>query len=156
MTELYQIWKDFWVWINGLTPKTVVIVCVGGAVIGCLVFANMMLRDIHKNADTTPVMAELAAIRIEARQNDSITRAQFAEQIAGVVGLVDGVDTKVSKVILIVAANSNSDLIRRLVPYLENVATKQDIYSFVLDIQRDQQRRDTVTHSIEAKKKPGR
>jgi hypothetical protein len=117
-------------------------------VIGCLVFANFMLRDIHKNADTAPVMAELAAIRTEGRQNDSITRAQ----IAAVAEHVNDVDVKVSKVILIVAANSNSDLIRRLVPYLENVATRQDIYSFVLDIQRDQQRRDT-THRISVERK---
>ena len=83
-------------------------------------------------------MSELAALRAEFAQNDNI----IMREIRAVAEQINGVDTKVSKVILIVAANSNSDLIRKLVPYLENVATKQDIFSFVLDIQRDQQQRD--------------
>ena len=135
---IYQIWKDFWNWLIGLSSKTIAIVCVGGSVIGCLVFVNYTLQNPQNGTDTAPVMSELAALRAEFAQNDSI----IMREIRAVAEQINCVDTKVSKVILIVAANSNSDLIRQLVPYLENVATKQDIFSFVLDIQRDQQQRD--------------
>jgi hypothetical protein len=156
---VYQIWKDFWVFLNGLSSKTIAIVCVGGSVIGCLAFVNFMLYDHQTNNDIAPIMAELTALRAEYAQSDSI----IMREIRAIAEQVDGVDTKVTKVILIVAANSNSDLIRRLVPYLENVATKQDIYSFVLDIQRDQQqrnqqqrdssKRDSTNYSISVEKK---
>jgi hypothetical protein len=112
-----------------------------------------MLYDLHQNRDTAPIMSELNALRSEFAQSDS----SIMREIRTVTELITDVDTKVSKVILIVAANSNSDLIRSLVPYLENVATKQDIYSFVLDIQRDQQQRevqkpDTAKFDISVKK----
>ena len=165
LSVLYKIWKDFWRWLIGLSSKTIAIVCVGGSVIGCLVFVNYTLQNPQNDNDTSPMMAELTALRSEFAQSDSI----IMREIRAVAQQLNGIDTKVSKVILIVAANSNSDLIRQLVPYLENVATKQDIFSFVLDIQRDQQQReskqresqqrepvqrDSVKHEITVQKKP--
>jgi hypothetical protein len=113
-----------------------------------------MLYDLQTKSDTAPMFAELTALRTEFAQNDSI----IMREIRLVNELVNNVDTKVTKVILIVAANSNNDLIRQLVPYLESVATKQDIYSFVLDIQRDQQQRevqqrDSIKFDISVEKK---
>jgi hypothetical protein len=154
LKTLYQIWKDFWKWLNCLPKQTIAIVSIGSAIIASMGFALFMLLQINESVHHQPVMAELSAMRTEFAQNDSI----IMREIRSVAEQVNGVDTKVSKVILIVAANSNSDLIRHLVPYLENVATKQDIYSFVLDIQRDiqlheQQQRDALKHGISVQKK---
>lgn len=154
ITNVYHIWQDLWKWLNGLTTKTATRVCAGGTVIGSLVFASFMLYSIHENTDAAPVLNEIASMHTEFVRNDSI----LVREIRTLSRLVDGVDDKVSKVILIVSANSNSDLIRRMVPYMEKVAAKEDIYSFILDMQRDirqddTQQRDTARYNIEVRKK---
>jgi hypothetical protein len=149
VAEFYQIWKDFWAWLNGLATKTVALVCFGCAVIGCLAFSIFLMYENLNHTNITPLMTELTAMRNEFAQNDSI----IMREIKAINETMNVIDNKVSKVIMITAANCNSDLVRRLVPYLENVPTKQDIYSFVLDIQRDQQRNDTTKYGISVRKK---
>ena len=155
LKEMYKILKDFWKWLHRLSKKAVVIVSAGSAVIASMGFTIFLLLQINENVNHQPVISELTILRSEFARTDSI----IMREIRSVTEMINDVDTKVSKVILIVAANSNSDLIRRLVPYLENIATKQDIFSFVLDIQRDlqqsepQQERDSVKYGISVRKK---
>jgi len=151
---LFQVWTHFWKWMNHLPKQSIAIVCTGCAIIASMGFAIYLLQDIDRNTNNEPVMSELTAMRNEFTRNDSM----MIREIRTLSALVDDVDGKVTKVILIVAANSNSDLIRRIVPYLENVATKQDIYGFILDIQRSeqqqqQQQKDSIKYSISAEKK---
>ena len=151
---LFKIWTHFWKWLNHLPKQSIAIVCTGCAIIASMGFAIYLLQDIDRNTNSEPVMSELTAIRAEFARNDSM----MIKEIRTLSALVDDVDGKVTKVILIVAANSNSDLIRRIVPYLENVATKQDIYGFILDMQRSeqqqqQQQKDSIKYSISAEKK---
>ena len=155
IAELYKIWKDFWKWLHSLSKQAVMIVCTGVSIIACMGFVILTMMQIHQNDNNAPVLSEMKAKHAEVVYNDSI----IMREIQNLTDLVTEIDNKVSKVILIVAANSNSDLIRRLVPYLENVATKQDTYSFVLDIQRELQRqpKDTVIvrpGKISVQKKP--
>jgi hypothetical protein len=150
ISELYQIWKDFWAWLNGLSSKTIALVCFGCAVIGCLLFSNYLMYDNLHQTNITPLTDELTTLRKEFAQNDSI----IMREIRVLTEMVNEVNIKVSKVILIEAANSKSELIRHLVPYLENAATKQDIYGFVLDLQRDLQQSDTTKYGISVRKKP--
>jgi len=150
---IYKIWVDFWRWLNGLAPKMVAVMFVCSVIILCLVFIILLLFDRQRNeyqrvVDFVPVMQELTDMRIDFALEDSIVM----QEIHYVTELVNEIDTKISKVILIIAAKSSNDLIRRLVPYLENVATKQDIYSLLLDIQRDQlqrnQQHDTLKYDF--------
>jgi hypothetical protein len=107
-----------------------------------------MYDNLHQT-NITPLTDELTALRKEFAQNDSI----IMREIRVLTEMVNEVNIKVSKVILIEAANSKSELIRHLVPYLENAATKQDIYGFVLDLQRDLQQSDTTKYGISVRKK---
>ncbi len=152
--ELFEIWKSFWAWLTCLSKQGIAVVCVSGATIASMGFAIFMLLRIDRHADNSEVKTQLSDMRTEFLIRDSISRAEWSQHITLILDKVAGVDTKVTKVILLVSANSESDLVRRITPYLENLATKQDI-SFILDIQKDETRtrkRDTHTPSIKAEK----
>ena len=143
INEIYYIWSNFWKWLNRLPKQSIAIVCTGSAVIASMGFAIFLLLDINQNTNNESVLSELTTLRTEFAYNDSM----MMREIRTLTNIINNVDDKVTKVILIVAANSNSDLIRRIVPYLENAATKQDIYGFILDIQRSEQQRQQQNDS---------
>jgi preprotein translocase subunit Sss1 len=147
--EVYPIWKDFWKWLNRLSKKTIALTCAGCSVIGCMGFVIFMLLNMNTAITRHPVMDELCAIRAEFAGNDSIIR----EEIRAVAQYLNSVEAKLTKVILIEAARSNSELIRSLVPWLENTATERDIYDFILDMERGYRQGNPATPDISEEKK---
>ena len=63
---VYQIWTDFWKWLNHLPKQSMAIVCTGSAIIASMGFAIFLLIEINRNTgDESAVLSEITALRAE-------------------------------------------------------------------------------------------
>ena len=144
-TGINQICQSFWGWLGGLSKRAVMIVCSAGTIIGCMGFAIFMLLRIDGGSANGGVETQLHQIRREATQRDSTNFMYWTRQYSVITDSISGISTAVrghsrdiSNITLILVANSNSDLIRRLQPYLDGVATKEDIYRFGMEMEKQE------------------
>ena len=144
-TIIYKIWRSFWSWFCGLSKRAIMIVCTSGTIIGCMGFAIFMLLRIDGGSANSGVETQLRQIRREATHRDSTNFMYWTRQYSVITDSINGISTAVrghsrdiSNITLILVANSNSDLIRRLQPYLDGVATKEDIYRFVMEMEKQE------------------
>ena len=156
-TIIYKIWRSFWSWFCGLSKRAIMIVCTSGTIIGCMGFAIFMLLRIDGGSANSGIDIQLSQIRREATQRDSINFMYWTRQYGTITDSINGINTAVrghsrdiSNITLILVANSNSDLIRRLQPYLDGVATKEDIYRFVMELEKQEAKKRIPEIEIKA------
>ena len=142
---LYKIWQSFCIWFSNLSKQLIMIVCCAGTVIGCMGFAIFMLMRIDNSLSNSDVEIQLHQIRMESTLRDSINFVYWTRQygiitdsISEIKTMVMGHSQDISNITLILISNSNSDLIRRLQPYMDGIATKEDIYRFILEMEKQE------------------